>query len=360
MHDAAAEATLVDTVRLDLLERDDRATDLDRFLEEMGRHALLSYEEVVTIYAEIERSEAVLAELFKDAGLDADRFHQTIEPRFAALQGSSGPERRRRLQELRAASGLTLAALTSLTHQVRAAKEVTKSLRDRVTTANLRLVVVMAKRFHRRSQRYLSLLDLIQEGNIGLMKAVERFQYRRGYRFSTYASWWIRQSIQNALDESLEIGVPRYVVEAKRRLVRTAQHLGNGRRASPAEVAEFLGVTVDYVTRIETAVAQPVSLDEPVGDESTLSDFVPDSRLAAPDAQSHASDVIDEVRRLTEILNPRENEILAMRFGIDGHPMLTYREIGVRMGLSHERIRQIETDALRRIRRRAGSRGRQS
>ena len=224
--------------------------------------------------------------------------------------------------------------------------------KNQLIEANLRLVISLAKRYMNRG---LQFLDLIQEGNLGLMRAVDKFEYRRGYKFSTYATWWIRQSITRAIaDQAKTIRIPVHMLETINKLNRITRSLFQkyGREPFPDEIAEHLDLPVDKVRKIMKIAKEPISLESPIGDEenSSLGDFIPDKKSLLPAEIVSNVYLNDMIHKVLSTLTPREAKVLKMRFGIDEKKDYTLEEVGQDFDVTRERIRQIEAKALRKLR----------
>ena len=258
---------------------------------------------------------------------------------------------RDRLVEISHKLGISVTDFKKLVSRVQKGEKESRIAKKEMVEANLRLVISIAKKY---TNRGLQFLDLIQEGNIGLMKAVDKFEYRRGYKFSTYATWWIRQAITRSIaDQARTIRIPVHMIETINKIVRTQRLILSefGREATPEELAQKLRMPLDKVRKVLKISKEPVSLEKPVGDEedSSLGDFIEDTKALAPLEQAIKSNLGEATTKILSTLTPREERVLRMRFGVGMNTDHTLEEVGLQFSVTRERIRQIEAKALRKL-----------
>ncbi|MBF0181907.1 MAG: RNA polymerase sigma factor RpoD [Magnetococcales bacterium] len=259
---------------------------------------------------------------------------------------------RDRITEIEAEAGQSVTDLKNTNKQIIAGERKASWAKKEMVEANLRLVISIAKKY---TNRGLQFLDLIQEGNIGLMKAVDKFEWRRGYKFSTYATWWIRQAITRSIaDQARTIRIPVHMIETINKLVRTSRLMVQemGREPTPEEIAERMEMSLDKVRKVLKIAKEPISLETPVGDEedSHLGDFIEDKSMLSPSELAIMANLRDTTGRVLKTLTDREENVLRMRFGIGVHTDHTLEEVGKQFHVTRERIRQIEAKALRKLR----------
>ena len=258
---------------------------------------------------------------------------------------------RERLIETSNKLGISVTEFKKLVSRVQKGEKESRIAKKEMVEANLRLVISIAKKY---TNRGLQFLDLIQEGNIGLMKAVDKFEYRRGYKFSTYATWWIRQAITRSIaDQARTIRIPVHMIETINKIVRTQRLILSefGREATPEELSQKLRMPLEKVRKVLKISKEPVSLEKPVGDEedSSLGDFIEDTKALAPLEQAIKSNLSEATTKILSTLTPREERVLRMRFGVGMNTDHTLEEVGLQFSVTRERIRQIEAKALRKL-----------
>lgn len=333
--------------------------EMQELIDKGQQHSFVTLQEILQNYPQAEKKEAeidLLYQILAEKGIEI--IDSSAEKIFPSAPSDEEREKEAAEQEMAYDDSVRMYLheigqidLLNAEGEVELAKKIEKGdivAKKKLAEANLRLVVSIAKKYVGRG---LSLLDLIQEGNIGLMRAVEKFDYKRGYKFSTYATWWIRQAITRAIaDQARTIRIPVHMVETINKLIRTQRQLVQdlGREPLPEEIAAEMGISVDKVEHILKISQETVSLEAPVGEEedSSLGDFIEDKESVSPDEAASNELLKNDIKKILSLLSPREQKILRMRFGLDTGRTHTLEEVGKEFGVTRERIRQIEAKAL--------------